>query len=96
MGGDSVADQKNYGSIVWQLFGALELKETVLLVHCKSGKDRSPFTVYALLRIIYGLREDAARELLAHRVDIHGRPVVNLDQQHEANLTWLAAVMENV
>ena len=64
--------------------------------HCKSGKDRSPFTVYAMLRISYGLREEDARKLLAHRVDIHGRPVANLDKQHEANLTWLAAVMENV
>ena len=55
-----------------------------MLVHCKSGKDRAPFTVYALLRISYGLREDEARELLAHRVDIDGRPVANLDRQHEA------------
>jgi protein-tyrosine phosphatase len=37
-------------------------------IHCKSGKDRSAFTVYSLLRLEYGFSDEAARAALETRL----------------------------
>ena len=54
-------------------------------IHCRSGKDRSPFTVFALLQLEYNIDEDTARAALATRIGCDGRCIANVDVGHEAN-----------
>ena len=62
----------------------------VVLPHCRSGKDRSAFTVFALLQLQYDLEEDAARAALAGRVGRDGRCLANVDVGHGPNWEWLS------
>ena len=59
-------------------------------IHCRSGKDRSAFTVFALLQLQYDLEEDAARAALAGRVGRDGRCLANVDVGHGPNWEWLS------
>ena len=93
---NSATDKCNYGPSFEMLQRTLSTPEAVVFVHCKSGRDRSPFTVYALLRITYSVNEEEARALLAHRVGTHGRPIANLDEQFKTNAMWLDEVLGEV
>ena len=48
-------------------------------IHCRSGKDRSAFTVFALLQLQYNIDEDTARAALATRIGCDGRCIANVD-----------------
>ena len=58
-------------------------------IHCKSGKDRSAFTVYSLLRLEYGFSDEAARAALETRLGTRGQYIANVDVRQECNQTWL-------
>jgi len=60
-------------------------------IHCLSGKDRSAFTVFALLQLQYNIDEDTARAALATRIGCDGRCIANVDVGHEANWKWLTS-----
>ena len=60
-----------------------------IYVHCRNGKNRSAYTVYALLRLAFRIPEALAREALANRVDRNGFPLANLDAHCEVVHAWL-------
>ena len=55
-------DRERYEETFARVRAALSLPSSVVYVHSKSGRDRSCQTVYALLRIVYGLDDRAATE----------------------------------
>ena len=65
----------------------------VVYIHCKSGKDRSAFTVYSFLQLMYGVSEDQAREAVGNRLDTSGRRLANLDFQQDFNRDWLERML---
>jgi hypothetical protein len=64
-----------------------------LYVHCRSGKDRSAITIFALLQVRFAATKEEARAALQTRLGTHGRPVANLTFGHEETLRWLAQVI---
>ena len=60
---------------------ALESTETVLVVHCKCGKDRSPFVGYSFLRLWYGYDHETALSVIDARRDTFGRPLFDYHRQ---------------
>jgi len=85
----SKADQQVYLNTFTAIKQVLDEQEGCVVVHCKSGKDRSAFTVYAFLRLMCNLDDDTARAALNVRVDKWGHPVANLDYQQESQHLWL-------
>ena len=82
-------DQRFYLNTFAAIKDILDQREGCVLVHCRSGKDRSAFTVYAFLRLMCQLGDLTARAALNGRVDRWGHPVANLDFQQEAQQRWL-------
>ena len=81
-------DRRQYLTTFVAICSVLDGGECVY-IHCKSGRDRSAFTVFALLQLQYGLEEDAARAALAGRVGCDGWCIANVDVGHDANWEWL-------
>ena len=50
----------------------------VILLHCKSGKDRSAFAAYMYLRLQLGYSHDEALECLSCRTTDFGTPLANI------------------
>ena len=71
----------------------LARKSDSVYVHCKSGKDRSPFVVYAFLQLTYGIDEPDARAALNVRIGKNGQILSNLDVQQEEPRDWLARAL---
>ena len=65
---------------------------TCLYVHCRSGRDRSVFTVFALLRLRYHLLEADAWNLLQSRVGVDGWPCANWYGKEDV-LAWVEQVL---
>ena len=63
-------------------------------VHCVSGKDRSPFVIYAFLQLTYSIEEIQARAALQARVGVDGTCILKLDgaNQHGPR-AWLARAL---
>ncbi len=65
---------------------------TKMLVHCKSGKDRSPFAVYAFMRLSAGMTNTDAMYALAARVDVHGQQLCDIEHNH--SWRWLSEALD--
>ena len=50
----------------------------VILLHCKSGKDRSALAAYMYLRHQLGYTDDEALKCLSCRVDCRDKPIANI------------------
>jgi len=72
--------QQNYERAFRSIQSELAKREGCVYVHCKHGKDRSAFAVYALLRLAYEVDDDTARSALQDRRDSSGRCLVNIDE----------------
>jgi len=83
-------DQRQYVKTFAAICAILDRGDCVY-IHCLSGKDRSAFTVFALLQLQYNIDEDTARAALATRIGCDGRCIANVDVGHEANWKWLTS-----
>ncbi len=86
-------DQMRYLPIFNTIRAVLDQPAGVVYIHCKSGKDRSAFTVYSFLQLMYGVSEDQAREAVGNRLDTSGRRLANLDFQQDFNRDWLERML---
>ena len=77
--------------VFFELFNALQHKDTHVYVHCKSGKDRSAFTVFAFLRLMFRYSWERASAALDRRVGVDGRPVADLVTRKADLTNWLEA-----
>lgn len=71
---------------------ALEISSNVVLVHCKNGKDRSAFTVYAFLRLLRNFSHQAAVNLVSQRLSTDGEPLFRYENQNHELTEWLEQV----
>ena len=74
---------------------ALETSTNGVLVHCKNGKDRSAFTVYAFLRLLHNFSHRDALNLVATRLGTTGWPLFEYDQQDSDLTAWLEGVSDS-
>jgi protein-tyrosine phosphatase len=65
---------------------------TCLYVHCRSGRDRSVLTVFALLRLRYHFSEVDAWNVLQGRLDANGWPCAVLRGRQDV-LDWIDQVL---
>lgn len=89
------ADKQRYLFCFASIRDALARDGGCVYIHCKSGNDRSAFTVYSLFRLEYGLSDDAARAALATRLGTHGRRIANVDVHQECNQALLDRALRN-
>ena len=82
-------DKQRYLLCVASIRAELSRDGSCVYIHCKSGKDRSAFTVYSLLRLEYGFSDEAARAALETRSGTRGQCIANVDVRQEYNQTWL-------
>ena len=71
---------------------ALETSSTRMLVHSVNGKDRSPFTIYAFLRLFYTLAHKDAMSIAQQRLGRDGHPLFYYENQQHQLTAWLDAV----
>ena len=72
---------------------ALDSAANVVLVHCRNGKDRSCFAVYAFLRLLHRLEHTNALWHVQQRVGPRKYPLFDIACQRNELLMW---VEENV
>ena len=70
----------------------LMTSSNVMLVHCKNGKDRSAFVIYAFLRLLHSYTHEAAMAILAQHRGASGEPLFNYKTQDSDLLQWLGRV----
>jgi len=87
-------DRRRYEGVFRRIAQELDNPSGRVLVHCKHGKDRSAFAVFAFLRLVHSLTDDDARLAVAVRRDAQGRPLVNLDRAGEPLHAWLEMAVE--
>jgi len=63
-----------YLEVFAEIHDALPRESACVLVHCRSGRDRSAFAVYAFLRVMLAYTDDEAREALLCRRGVDGTP----------------------
>ena len=61
----------------------------VVLVHCRHGKDRSCFAVYAFLRLVYEMNHEDALWFVQKRVNNKGNPLFKLEEQSSDLMKWV-------
>jgi hypothetical protein len=88
-----ISHRTGFLPIFTRLEKVLKTPSEGLYVHCRSGKDRSAITIFALLQVRFSATEEEARAALQTRLGTHGRPVANLTVGHEDTLRWLAQVI---
>ena len=72
----NISTQCNYWRVVFaQMSDALDSAADAVLVHCRNGKDRSCFAVYASLRLVHHMDHQTALRHVSQRVDRYGYPV---------------------
>ena len=89
------ADKQRYLLCFASIRDELSRDGGCVYIHCKSGKGRSAFTVYSLLRLEYSFSDEAARAALATRLGTHGQRIANVDVRQECNQTWLEKTFRN-
>ena len=60
-----------------------------MLVHCRNGKDRSCFAVYAFLRLVHEMDHAAALWHVSQRVDQQGYPLFDIARQRNELMEWV-------
>ena len=86
------ASRKQYEAVFSQLERILKCPGSCLYVHCKSGRDRSAVTLYAFLRLQFGLSADDAWASLQFRVGRNKWPVARVWDQHDI-LAWIDEIL---
>ena len=86
------ASRNKYLSVFSRLERILRHPGSYLYVHCKSGRDRSAATMYALLRLQFGLSSHDAWAALQFRVGRDKWPVAKVWDKHEI-LAWIDEIL---
>ena len=76
-----VEEHQRWREVFHLISDALEDESNVVLVHCKNGKDRSCYAVYAFLRLRYGMNHKDALTWVQERVGTDGIPLFQLENQ---------------
>ncbi len=84
--------RRRYLSVFARAEAILNTPGTCLYVHCRSGRDRSVFTVFALLRLRYHLSEADAWNLLQSRVGVDGWPCASWYGKQDVK-AWVEQVL---
>ena len=87
------ASRKKYLVVFSRLERILKHSGSCLYVHCKSGRNRSAVTLYALLRLQFGMSSHDAWAVLQVRVGLNGWPVATVWDNHEI-LCWIDDVLQ--
>ena len=87
------ASRKNYLVVFSRLERILKHAGSCLYVHCKSGRDSSAVTLYALLQLQFGLSSHDAWAALQVRVGRNRWPVATVWDNHEI-LCWIDDVLQ--
>ena len=82
-------DRSTYYDVFNRLLASLQDPHTVLYVHCRNGKDRSATTVYALLRVLFGMDDDEAWIALQERKSVSGEPLLPRPGLFEDCRRWI-------
>ena len=81
--------ERSLGRAVFSsLSKVLSRPNNAVLVHCRNGKDRSCMAVFAFLRLQMSFTHGDALQALRVRVGCNGKPLFNLNDQHQAVLNW--------
>jgi hypothetical protein len=84
------AAQRCYWREVFALLSdTLGSSRNAVLVHCRNGKDRSCFLVYAFLRLQHGLNHASALSCVSQRIDVRGYPLFDYASQNNQLLEWV-------
>ena len=86
------ASRQNYLDVFSRLERILKCPGSCLYVHCKSGRDRSAVTLYAFLRLQFGLSPDAAWASLQFRCGRDKWPVASVWNKHDI-LAWIDEIL---
>ena len=82
------ACRTNYLLMFSKLAIILSTRGTCLYVHCKSGRDRSVMTVFALLRLQFSQTHEVACKVVNSRIGVDKWPCANLEDKG-AILKWI-------
>ena len=86
------ASRKNYLAVFSRLEVILKHPGSCLYVHCKSGRDRSAITLYALLRLQFDLSASDAMACLQFRLGRNKWPVAQVWDKHDI-LAWIDEIL---
>ena len=87
------ASRKNYLAVFSRLERILKHRGSCLYVHCKSGRDRSAVTMFALLRLQFGLSSHDAWAALRFRVGRDQWPVAKVWDKLDI-LAWIDEILQ--
>ena len=82
------ASRRDYRDVFFRLERILKHPASCVYVHCKSGCDRSAITLYALLRLQFGLSANKSWASLQCRVGKNNWPVAKVWDKHDI-LVWI-------
>ena len=83
--------RKYWREVFSQMSDALDSAANVVLVHCRNGKDRSCFAVYAFLRLVHHMDHQTALWHVSQRVDQRGYPLFDVARQRSELMEWVDA-----
>ena len=83
------AQRLNWREAFSLLSDALDSAANVVLVHCRNGKDRSCFAVYAFLRLVHEMDHTDALRHVYQRVDQKGYPLFDIACQSNELRQWV-------
>ena len=92
---NSESKRRFWREVFGMLADALSISANTVLVHCKNGKDRSAFTVYAFLRLLHSFPHKDAISLVNQRLDIYGQPLFDYNAQDSKLTCWLQDSLES-
>ena len=81
--------RKYWREVFSQMSDALDSAANVVLVHCRNGKDRACFAVYAILRLVHEMDHGTALTHVSQRVDVRGQPLFDIGRQRSELIEWV-------
>jgi len=84
--------RRRYLSVFSKAEAILNTPGTCLYVHCRSGRDTSVFTVFALLRLRFHFSEADAWSLLQNRIGVDGWPCASWYGKEDVK-AWIEQVL---
>ena len=82
-------DQKYWREAINLISDVLDSAASVVLVHCRNGKDRSCFAVYAFLRLVHEMNHVTALGHVSQRVGQRGYPLFDIARQRNELMEWV-------
>ena len=77
------------------MYKVLQSPGGCLLVHCRNGKDRSAFLIYAYLRFMHNYGHASALHILSVRRSVQGHPLFEFDNQSFDLIKWVENILNS-